>query len=88
VAAALNDNAKTHLRALITTLENLGPDDWHAIGLETIVKQYLKDNNIKLGDIGPALRAALTGTLHSPALFEVMEVLGKEEVKGRIQKAA
>ena len=34
-----------------------------------------------------ALRAAVTGRSASPGLFEVMRVLGREEVAGRIDDA-
>jgi glutamyl-tRNA synthetase len=34
------------------------------------------------------LRAALTGSLASPGIFEVMEVLGRDESLGRIADAA
>ena len=43
---------------------------------------------IKLGAVAQPLRAALTGSLASPGIFEVMEVLGREETLGRIADAA
>ncbi len=83
--AAINDNTKPKLQAILAVLESL--PDWSATSIELAVKDYLKTNNLKLGDLGPALRAALTGTLQSPALFEVMEVLGRDEVKNRLKAA-
>ena len=51
--------------------------------------QMLKDlKGLKLGVVAQPLRAALTGSLASPGLFEVMEVLGREETLGRIEDAA
>ena len=47
----------------------------------------LGEKEIKLGKIAQPLRVALTGKSASPGLFEVMEVLGKEKVVARIQKA-
>ncbi len=82
-AAAINDNSKPRLQAILPVLQSVG--DWSAGSIELAVKDYLKNNNLKLGDLGPALRAALTGTLQSPALFEVMEVLGRDEVQKRLQ---
>ena len=41
----------------------------------------------KLGKIMMPLRAALAGTDKSPALFEAIEVLGKDETTKRIQNA-
>jgi glutamyl-tRNA synthetase len=34
------------------------------------------------------LRAALTGSVASPGIFEVMQVLGRDETLGRIADAA
>lgn len=83
--AAINDNTKPKLQAVLGILQSL--TDWSATAIELAIKDYLKTNNLKLGDLGPALRAALTGTLQSPALFEVMEILGRDEVQKRLQAA-
>ncbi|MFZ9635521.1 MAG: glutamate--tRNA ligase, partial [Alphaproteobacteria bacterium] len=41
----------------------------------------------KLGEVAQPLRAALSGTNVSPPIFEVMQVLGREETMGRIADA-
>lgn len=38
----------------------------------------------KLGKVGMPLRVALTGTTSSPTIFNVAEILGKDEVLGRL----
>ena len=48
--------------------------------------QYFK--GIKLGVVAQPLRAALTGSLASPGIFEVMDVLGRDETLGRLADAA
>ncbi len=58
---------------------------WTAIELETLLKSYAAENNIKLGKLAQPLRAALTGTTTSPGIFDVLEVLGREESLGRLQ---
>jgi glutamyl-tRNA synthetase len=55
--------------------------------LEGLFLSILNEKKIKLGDIAQPLRVALTGTSVSPGLFEVMEVLGKEKVLRRIDRA-
>ncbi len=84
--AAINDNTKPRLAAVVGLLE--GISDWQAGTIELAVKEYLKQQNIKLGELGPALRAALTGSLQSPALFEVIETLGREETIQRLRQVA
>jgi len=55
--------------------------------LEKVFLDFMEEKGIKLGRIAQPLRVALTGTSVSPGLFEVMEVLGKKSVVGRIEKA-
>jgi glutamyl-tRNA synthetase len=43
-----------------------------------------EDSGRGLGKLAQPLRAALTGSNASPSLFEVMEVLGREESLARI----
>ena len=40
--------------------------------------------SLKLGDLAQPLRAALTGKGVSPPIFEVLEILGREESLARI----
>jgi glutamyl-tRNA synthetase len=55
--------------------------------LEKVFLDFIEEKGIKLGRIAQPLRIALTGTSVSPGLFEVMEVLGKEKILRRIDKA-
>jgi glutamyl-tRNA synthetase len=55
--------------------------------LEKAFVVFLEENEIKLKNIAQPLRVALTGKTASPGIFEVMEVLGKEKVLKRIDKA-
>ena len=55
--------------------------------LEKIFAKFLEEKKIKLGKIAQPLRVALTGNTVSPGIFEVMEVLGKDKVLQRIDKA-
>jgi glutamyl-tRNA synthetase len=62
-------------------------DDFTQKSLEGVFLGLLDEKKIKLGEIAQPLRVALTGTSVSPGLFEVMEVLGKEAVLRRVDKA-
>jgi len=52
------------------------------------VRSFAEAQGLKLGQIAQPLRAALTGSTVSPGVFEVMTVLGKAEVLGRLADAA
>ncbi|MEJ2040242.1 MAG: glutamate--tRNA ligase [Desulfosarcinaceae bacterium] len=55
--------------------------------LEEVFVRLMEQFQIKLGKIAQPLRVALTGGTVSPGIFEIMVVLGRERVLGRIEKA-
>ena len=55
--------------------------------LEEMFKEIVAQKNIKLGVIAQAVRVALTGKSVSPGIYEVMSILGKEEVLKRLARA-
>ena len=62
----------------------LETDDWSAPVLEEKARAFSESAGCKLGAVAQPLRAALTGSNSSPGMFEVLEILGKEETLGRI----
>jgi glutamyl-tRNA synthetase len=79
----LEEGGKALLTEIVPELQSL--EDWTAVAIEPLVKQFAETKEIKLGKIAQALRAALTGSTVSPGMFEVMEVLGKAEVLERLR---
>jgi glutamyl-tRNA synthetase len=76
-------------RQLLGALENsLAQAEWQAAPLEQKLRDFATAKGVKLGAVAQPLRAALTGTTASPGIFEVMEVLGRDETLGRIADAA
>ena len=55
--------------------------------LEIVVQDQALAMEVKLGKIAQPLRAAVTGRTVSPGIFEVLEILGKDEVLGRLEDA-
>ena len=78
----LDDDAVEHLRAMHERLSSL--DDWTAATTEAAARQYAEETGAKLGKVAQPLRAALTGRTRSPGIFDVLEVLGRDESLGRI----
>lgn len=81
------DAAKETLRSLADLLKT-HKGEWSPEALETLIKGFAEAKSMKLGDCAKPARAALTGSMHSPGLFEVIWVLGKDEAIGRFQDAA
>jgi glutamyl-tRNA synthetase len=59
--------------------------NWRAPDLEAAVKAHADGLGLKLGKLAQPLRAVLTGTTVSPGIFDVLEVLGREESLRRIE---
>ena len=53
-----------------------------------IVRAYVEESGLKLGQAAQPLRAALTGRAMSPGLFDVMAVLGRDETLARLADQA
>ncbi|MEI6311286.1 MAG: glutamate--tRNA ligase [Bacteroidota bacterium] len=67
--------------------ELLNDSTFNASSIEHIVKEFMGKNALGMGDVGPILRIAITGTMQGPPIFELMELLGKEIVEKRIKIA-
>jgi glutamyl-tRNA synthetase len=55
---------------------------------EACVRAFAEEKELKLGKVAQPLRAALTGRTTSPPVFDVLEVLGREESLARIRDQA
>ncbi|MET0431020.1 MAG: glutamate--tRNA ligase, partial [Hyphomicrobium sp.] len=73
---------------VLKLLSAVSADDWKSALLEAKVKSYVEEKALKLGNVAQPLRAALTGRAVSPPVFDVLEVLGRDESLGRISDAA
>ncbi|MBD3583754.1 glutamate--tRNA ligase [Flavobacterium selenitireducens] len=70
---------------LFQLLENI--DDFSSSNVETIVKDWMAQNEIGMGKVMQPLRLSLVGALKGPHLFDIMELIGKEETISRIKRA-
>ena len=82
--ALLGQEARELLAALLPALETA---EWEAPALEDAVRGFAEGRGVGLGAVAQPLRAALAGSTASPPIFEVMEVLGREESLGRLADA-
>jgi glutamyl-tRNA synthetase len=80
--ALLSADARMILAAALPALENA---DWTAEKLDKAARALAEQAGVKLSAVAQPLRAALTGRATSPGIFEVMQVLGKDESLARIR---
>ena len=59
---------------------------FHKEQWETIFKQVMEEQGMKMGQLAQPVRVALTGRTASPGLFEVMDVLGRDRTLIRLKK--
>ena len=61
--------------------------DYTQENLEKIFKDVMEQTALKLGKIAQPVRVALTGKTASPGIFEIIAILGPEQVIPRLEKA-
>ena len=60
-----------------------------SLGYASNMKEYKKNpENFKgnVADVSTVIRVALTGKSRTPNLYDIMKILGVDEIKSRIQK--
>jgi glutamyl-tRNA synthetase len=82
----IKDGGAPVLASVIPVLEQV--TNWQAHDIESAVKLHAEAQGLKLGKVAQPLRAALTGTSTSPGIFDVLEVLGREESLARLRDQA
>ncbi len=80
----LDAEARKILATAGETLARL--EEWSEEALESALRAFAESSEppLKFGQVAQPLRAAVTGSTNSPGLFEVLEVLGRDEVLRRI----
>ncbi|UGU18053.1 glutamate--tRNA ligase [Sinomicrobium kalidii] len=73
------------IKQLIPVLENV--TDFSSATTEETVKTWIGENGFGFGQVMPPLRLALVGEMKGPHIFDITEILGKEESIARIRKA-
>ena len=73
------------MKRLIEILNSI--DDFTSINIENVVKNWMTENEIGMGKIMQPFRLSLVGALKGAHLFDIVEVIGKEETVSRVEKA-
>lgn len=79
------EDSAQRLTELMAVLQDI--DDFSSENTETIVKSWIENNGYHLGNIMNAFRLCVVGESKGPHMFDITELLGKEETIRRIQKA-
>ena len=78
------ENTGTILADVAKVIESV--EDFSSAQIESQVKAWITDQEIGFGRVMQPLRLSLVGALKGPHLFDIIEMIGKEETLHRIQK--
>jgi len=81
----MKSEALEPLTLLVQRMEALS--EFTVAGLETVFLSVMEETGLKLGKIAQPVRVALTGKTASPGIFEIMEILGKNQVIVRLNRS-
>lgn len=79
---AWKDDTAQHLLNYISVLEKI--DNFESSNTEYITKEWLSEINLGIGKLMSPMRLALVGEGKGPHLFDIMELIGKEETIRRV----
>ena len=84
-----SEEKKAKTREILTNISQIlgGVSAFDIETVEAAIWKYTDENNIKRVAAMQALRIALTGTSFGPSLFDIVVLLGRNEVLKRIPKA-
>lgn len=80
-----SDDTPRIMAELIEVLENI--DDMTSANAEKIVLDWIASKEYHLGNVMNAFRLAVVGACRGPHMFDITELMNKEEVIARIRKA-
>jgi len=80
-----NSDTPATMGRLIGVLENI--DDFSAAAAEPVVIDWIKANDLHMGNVMNAFRLAVVGECKGPHMFEITEIIGKDETIARIRRA-
>ena len=88
----VSEKAQRKLEEGLPLLKELYPrlrtqEEWTEAALEALLRGFAAEKGVKLGQVAQPLRAALTGRLETPGLFEILALLGKERALRRLERA-
>ncbi|MET2986440.1 glutamate--tRNA ligase [Aureibaculum conchae] len=82
---AWKEGATELMNELVSILKPI--DNFSSENVESIVKTWITNKEIGFGKVMQPLRLSLVGAMQGPHIFDIMELIGKNETVDRIEKA-
>ena len=82
------EDSPRHMRELLQLLEDKTTDaNWNAESLDQLVLPWIEQKQYGLGIVMNAFRICLVGAARGPHIWEITDVLGREETLCRVRSA-
>ena len=82
------EDSPRHMRELLQLLEDNTTDaNWNAESLDQLVLPWIEQKQYGLGIVMNAFRICLVGAARGPHIWEITDVLGREETLCRVRSA-
>jgi glutamyl-tRNA synthetase len=85
VAKNWKEDTSSLMEQLLSIITNI--DDFSSQNTESMIKNWIAKNDIGFGKVMQPLRLSLVGEMKGPHLFDIMEIIGKQETIQRIESA-
>nr|CRH04680.1 Glutamyl-tRNA synthetase [Candidatus Magnetococcus massalia] len=73
-----------HFEVLVSRLNELAAADWNDAGIEACFKAVMEETGAKMGKIGQPVRIALSGSDIAPGIYEILQLVGRDESLQRL----
>lgn len=79
------EDSPTQMQELVEVIKNI--EDFSAHNQEEIVKSWIEVKQYHLGNVMNAFRLAIVGESKGPHMFDITEIIGKQETVSRLEYA-
>ena len=79
------EDSPKHMTEMLALLE--AHDDWSAEGLDNLIMPWIAEKEYGVGIVMNAFRICLVGAARGPHIWNITDVLGKEETLSRVRTA-
>ena len=79
------EDSPKHMTEMLALLE--AHDDWSADGLDNLIMPWIAEKEYGVGIVMNAFRICLVGAARGPHIWNITDVLGKEETLSRVRTA-
>jgi glutamyl-tRNA synthetase len=82
----INEEATEILKNYVEFIKNYEDNLHLPSGFEQATKLFMEQNDIKMKQLAQPIRIAMVGSAVSPSVYDVLSIVGRDDVINRIEK--